>query len=612
MRRGSPVISFRERLSRRQILRVAAALPLASAAGLGTTPAMSAGPSRVRPGMADWPDAAGWERLRRAVGGRLLPVRSPLRDCADGTAPPSCKELFRSLRNPYFLGDEPGLTQTLGWVDAWTSSPSAFAVAAESAADVAAAIDFARTRHLRLAVKGGGHSYQGTSNAADSLLVWTRRMNSVVLHDAFVPQGCEADPAPAVTIGAGALWGPVYDAVTTHGGHYVQGGGCLTVGVAGLVQSGGFGSFSRAYGLAAASLLEAEIVTADGAVRTVNACNEPDLFWAIRGGGGGTFGVLTRLTLATHPLPATFGAVSASVRARSPQAFHRLIADMLQFYSEHLHNPHWGEQIAFRPNDTLSIALLFQGLEEDAVRRLWQPFFDRLTASPGDFVLESPPVVLAVPARRLWDPAFLRRMPGLVAADDRPGAPPDNIFWAGDGSQAGQVLHAYQSAWLPERLLRSGAAATLADALFAASRHWSVSLHLNKGLSAATPAARAASAATAIHPMVRDAFALVIAGAEGPPAYPGVPGHEPDRARARRQAAAVDRAMAAIRGILPEHGSYLGESDFFAADWQALFWGANYRRLREVKETYDPGGLFVVHHGVGSERWSADGFSPRP
>ena len=78
-----------------------------------------------------------------------------------------------------------------------------------------------------------------------------------------------------------------YQAVTTGAGRYVQGGGCTTVGVAGLVQGGGFGSYSKTYGIACAGLLEAEIVTADGKVRIVNAAQEPDLYWALKGGGGG-------------------------------------------------------------------------------------------------------------------------------------------------------------------------------------------------------------------------------------------------------------------------------------------------------------------------------------
>ena len=111
---------------------------------------------------------------------------------------------------------------------------------------------------------------------------------------------------------------PVYNAVTTEAGRYVQGGGCATVGVAGLVLGGGFGSFSKRYGMAGAALLEAEIVTADGAVRIANACTNPDLFWALKGGGNGSFGVVTRLTLRTRELPHSAAARSArSRRART-------------------------------------------------------------------------------------------------------------------------------------------------------------------------------------------------------------------------------------------------------------------------------------------------------
>src|SRR4029450_10066309 len=196
---------------------------------------------------------------------------------------------------------------------------------------------------VRRVVKGGGHSYVGGSNAPDSLLIWTRpNMRAVELHDRFVPRGAAGlvEPETAVSVGAGAIWMDVYDAVTTTAGRYVQGGGCTTVGVAGLVQGGGvgsfskgfgtagadplgggggtpagvaglvqgggFGSFSKGFGTAAANLLEAEVVTADGAVRIANAVRNPDLFWALKGGGGGTFGVVTRLTLRTHALPAYF------------------------------------------------------------------------------------------------------------------------------------------------------------------------------------------------------------------------------------------------------------------------------------------------------------------
>jgi FAD/FMN-containing dehydrogenase len=199
--------------------------------------------------------------LNREVGGRLIEVKSPLAACQTAPTSAECAEFFRKLKNPYYIGDDPALTQTSGWVDAWTSAPSVYAVAAAKTEHVVAAVNFARRHNLRLVVKGGGHSYRGTSCSADSLLIWTRAMNSISLHGAFVAQGCAGKQAPqtAVTIGAGAIWAQADDAVTTKGGRYVQGDGCTTVGVAGLIQSGGFGSFSKNYGLAAAALLEADL-----------------------------------------------------------------------------------------------------------------------------------------------------------------------------------------------------------------------------------------------------------------------------------------------------------------------------------------------------------------
>src|SRR5213075_3019838 len=123
-------------------------------------------------------------------------------------------------------------------------------------------------------------------------------------------------------------------AVTSRAGRYVQGGGCTTVGVAGLIQSGGFGSFSKGFGTAASSLLEAEIVTADGAVRVANACTNPDLFWALKGGGGGSWGVVTKVTLRTHDLPEFFGYAGGTIKAGSDAAFRRLIDRFVAFYRE--------------------------------------------------------------------------------------------------------------------------------------------------------------------------------------------------------------------------------------------------------------------------------------
>jgi FAD/FMN-containing dehydrogenase len=539
-------------------------------------------------------------------------VKSPLAACQAAPNGAECEEFFKKLKNPYFIGDHPALTQTSGWVDAWTSAPSAYAVAAAKAQDVVAAVNFAREHNLRLVVKGGGHSYQGTSCSADSLLIWTRAMNNITLHDAFVAQGCagKQPPQPAVTVGAGAIWAQAYDAVTTKGGRYVQGGGCTTVGVAGLIQSGGFGSFSKNYGLAAAALLEAEVVTADGAVRVANACTHPDLFWGLKGGGGGSLGVVTRVTLRTRELPEYFGGVSGAIQAKSDAAFRELTARTISFYHDHLFNRHWGEQVAFGRGNRLEISMLFQGLNRQAAAEVWRPFLDWVAGSPQDFSVEREVTILEVPARHIWDYKVIReKAPGAIVVDDRPGAPEGNFFWAGDGGQVGQVLHAYKSAWLPGSLLKGDQRARLVEALFAASRYWKVSLHFNKGLAGAPAGELAAARDTATNPAVLDAFALAIIGGGGPPAFPDIPGHEPDVAGARRRAGEIGQAMDELRKLVTDAGSYVSESDFFERSWQHSFWGPNYPRLAAVKRKYDPDGLFFVRHGVGSEVWSEDGFT---
>jgi FAD/FMN-containing dehydrogenase len=468
-----------------------------------------------------------------------------------------------------------------------------------------AAVNFAREHRLRLVVKGAGHSYQGTSNAPDSLLLWTRAMNAVTVHEKFVPKGTRLAPVPAVTAEAGAVWIDLYHQVTTLNGRYVQGGGCADVGVAGLVQSGGFGSFSKNFGTASAHLLEAEIVTADGVARIVNADNDPELFWALKGGGGGSWGVVTRMTLRTYELPENFGAAWGGIQANSDGAFRRLIAHFLDFYHDRLFNPHWGEHVVISPMNSLELSLVAQGLDDDEIKRLWQPFWDWLADHPSDYTLKNKPGAAAFPARTWWQVQGRNSM----SADPRPGAPKYHGWWKGDQGQVGAFLYGYDSTWLPATLLENGQRPSLVDALFAASRHQEVQLQFNKGLAGAPLAAVLGTQDTAMNPAVINSFAFAIVAAGEGPAYPGQPRPPVDLKHAREGAKAVADATAELRKVAPNAGSYVSESNFFNSTWQRAYWGDNYARLCAVKRAYDPEGLFFVRHGVGSEGWSEDGFT---
>ena len=591
-----------------------AALSLA-APSLAAPSLAAPGPAlpRARPRDPDWPGPDTWDQLNRAVGSHLVKVKPLFAACENDPAASACAEVLRGIKNPYYIRDQPAATQTSGWVDAWTSQPSAYAVAASSVADVAAAVNFARTHRLRLVIKGGGHSYLGGSNAADSLLVWTRPMDRITLHDDFVGQGCTGKQAavPAVSVGAGALWLPVYQAVTTAAGRYVQGGGCTTVGVAGLVLGNGFGSFSKRYGPAGIGLIEAEIVTADGRVRIANACSEPDLFWALKGGGNGGFGVVTRLTLRTHTIPEFCGGVFGAIKANSDAAFRRLIAQFNAFYAQQLFNRHWGEQAAFRPDNILSLALVFHDRTQAQAEADCKPLLDFVAGRPADYAIIQPVRILALPARHFWDADYLAKtIPSFVVHDPRVGAPAGNFWWAGNQAEVGFFLHGYESAWLPAPLLDGAQRTRLDDALFAASRHWPVTLHYNKGLAGAPAEVTTAARATATNPAMAEAFALAIVAHGGPPAFPGMPGPGPDLALARRNAAAISRTIGILRDLVPDAGSYVSEAGFADPDWRQRSFGGNYQRLLAVKRRYDPDGLFVTHHGVGSEGWTQDGFTP--
>src|SRR5688572_10898732 len=122
------------RTNRRRLLQAAAAaplLPLPAAAQTLPRPL-----TRVRPRDPDWQSAATWTAFGASRGGALVKVQSPWAQCLAAPAGVACAQLFKSAKNPYFLGDDPALTQTLGWVDAWTSAPSVYAVAARNTADV--------------------------------------------------------------------------------------------------------------------------------------------------------------------------------------------------------------------------------------------------------------------------------------------------------------------------------------------------------------------------------------------------------------------------------------------------------------------------------------------
>jgi len=207
------------------------------------------------------PTTADWRRLARHVQGTLARPGSTSYDTV------------RLTQNPRYDGARPLAVLSVA-----------------GAQDVATALAFAQDHGVRVAIRSGGHSYPGWSAGNGALVVDVRPLHRVSLS------------GTTATIGAGASLVQVYDALGTRG-RGIAGGSCPTVGIAGLTQGGGVGVLTRAHGLTCDAVTGMRVVLADGRVVTASADSEPDLFWALRGGGGGHLGVVTSFTMRTFAAP---------------------------------------------------------------------------------------------------------------------------------------------------------------------------------------------------------------------------------------------------------------------------------------------------------------------
>jgi FAD/FMN-containing dehydrogenase len=219
----------------------------------------------------------------------------PARTTSAGSVEAAIRALRGRVRGQVVRPDDSGYDQARRvWNTAVDRHP-ALIVRPHDVADVVAAVDFARTEGVPLAVRGGGHSPAGHGTVDDGLVVdmsgWSRLE--------IDPERREARAGPGLT------WGE-YNARTHVEGLATPGGDVAAVGVAGLTLAGGMGWLMRKHGLTIDNLLEVDLVTADGRHLTVNDAEHPDLYWALRGGGG-NFGIATGFRYRLHPVGTVLG-----------------------------------------------------------------------------------------------------------------------------------------------------------------------------------------------------------------------------------------------------------------------------------------------------------------
>jgi len=224
------------------------------------------------------------------------------------------RELAGQVSGLVLSPEDPGYDEARAVHNGLVDRSPAVIVRARTAGDVTAALALARRAGLEVSVRGGGHNVAGRAVTEGGLMISLADMNRI-----------EVDPErAAVTAQGGATWSELNAAAGAHG-LAVTGGAVSTTGIAGLTLGGGLGWLMAKYGLAADNLRGVELVTAAGEVLAVDAASHPDLYWALRGGGG-NFGVATSFTYRVHPVGDVTGGLIAHPIEAAPE--------LLRFYRD--------------------------------------------------------------------------------------------------------------------------------------------------------------------------------------------------------------------------------------------------------------------------------------
>jgi FAD/FMN-containing dehydrogenase len=462
--------------------------------------------------------------------------------------------LHGELRRP----GQPGYRETAALYDPrFDHSHPAAVASVGSESDVAHCISFARRFNLPLAIRSGGHSYLGASTGR-GLVIDLRGLNSV-----------ENDPGGATAVvGAGAALVDVYAALAADAVS-IPAGSCPTVGISGLTLGGGVGVVGRQYGLTSDRLVAARVVTADGTTVQADRVNSSDLLWALRGGGG-SFGVVTQLSIATHPTSALAHAYlawpwSAAVAVTSAWQQWAPAAPHALWSTCHLLAP------PARPGvPTVAVAAVYLGASADLDRHL-----DGLVAN-----------IPVSPTTR------------SVSSDDYETT---MMLEAGCATQSVASCH----------LAGQTAGGTLPRGAFVAASDFFDHPIPPEGIAAAVQAVAARAADPALGPggvaldvlggaiddLAPDATAYVHRGALFNAQYTaswGTAGGAGELGRNRRSLASVYRALHRFGN----GQAYQNYPDPTLPDPLAAYYGSNLPRLVEVRRRYDPHGLFAQPQGV--------------
>jgi hypothetical protein len=549
------------------------------------------------PGQACWPTTSDWSSFNQSISGKLrstIPWAAP---CYNSSSSDECQRVSKSYGNGNARTSQYGSMEFLDWETCGQSQCflnslrpslpvsgecslgrlSTYHVEAHAADDISKTLNFVRKHGIRVSIKNTGHDYFGRSNAANSLAIWTHNMKDMKYHKTFSPQGCKTRYENIGEVGAGVQAQEAWTFFEPQG-MLVTVGAVGSVGIAGgFGQGGGHGPLGPKYGLMVDQAVEFEIVTADGKTRTINECSDPDLFWAMRGGGGGNYAVLTSYKFQLHP---TVPINVYSFQAEFPKPkgalditeskVHRDILTALAL-NQTLFSKHGVAGYNFVLKDKIVSLQVLPSADSEALKTITAQWHDFLSSYPGLTVGENK--YYKFDRFSSWHnftetPAISRNGPVGLGIMGAGRFVPKDLF--ASTANVDKVVNAILTAMQFSYTNKGGGSAQLY---------------------ATGPANHPDNSKTGVNPEWRNSLWHVFMGAAWISSTP-------PNVRSQIQNT-ISASVQPLKALTPGGGCYMNEGDWLEENWRQTFFGDNYDRLLEVKRRYDPTGLFNCWKCVG-------------
>ncbi|KAI0110925.1 isoamyl alcohol oxidase [Nemania sp. FL0031] len=541
--------------------------------GVGRAAGQLAGNATCKciPGDLCWPSAKAWADFNATIGGRLVTPQQLASVCHNpGHDEAACAYIQEQWTSPFLhdgsssspmaaaVADESCDPFTARELPCKAGDTITYSVNATSAEDFAKAIAFAHRNNIRLVIRNTGHDYLGKSTGKWALSVWTHHMKNTTYLPTY---NSKKYTGPAIKLGAGIQVEEAYRAAHAYNS-LVVGGDCATVGVAGgYLQGGGHSALSSLYGMGADNVLELLVASPE---------HNEDLYWALAGGGGGTYGIVVSVIVKQYSdMPITGVQLQFDLDPRHPDAYRLAVQKYLELVPIASAAPYNGMGIAQISNISFLLTpLTLPNVSRNDAETLIAPLVKILGDQGLDYSMN-------ITESTTWLDHWLKLI-----------EPNPTQF----------VQNAQYGGWMVPREVLDNHEDSLLDAIQEITEAGCVFV----GLSLNVSQSNIAQNQNSVRPSWRNAALNAILSTPWPNGA---------NLNAMHQLASTmtQTCVPALSRLAPEAGAYLNEADPNQPDWKEAFYGPNYQRLLSVKERYDPNHIFYGSTAVGSDYYEVDG-----